>query len=349
MKKTLIALATLAAAGTAFAQSTVTISGVLDVSAASVTGSGTTATTKIQSINANRGSATSAINFNIVEDLGGGMKAQAFYALDPRKIINDPAAQWERAETYVGLSGGFGNIRLGSINTAALSVNGAGGPFGTATGGAFAEIQTAAGGAVRFANSMRYDAPTFVPGLALNLTYAPGNKDATSGGALPTVSDVGVAYTSGPLQVSFSSLTRSATVAQDAVASTATTAGGSVGSAAVAAGVKTTFNSIAANYTIGSLRLMAGVGKGDMGGATKDTDLVRFGATYTMGAVALHAQYNSVEIGNAANNKRSATGVRADYSLSKRTAVYAGYEAYDSGAATANKRNTALVGVRHSF
>jgi predicted porin len=330
----------------------VTISGVLDVSAASVTGSGTTATTKIQSINANRGSATSAINFNIVEDLGGGMKAQAFYALDPRKIINDPAAQWERAETYVGLSGGFGNIRLGSINTAALSVNGAGGPFGTATGGAFAEIQTAAGGAVRFANSMRYDAPTFVPGLALNLTYAPGNKDATSGGALPTVSDVGVAYTSGPLQVSFSSLTRSATVAQAATAAATTGLSSSVsalGTAAVDAGVKTTFNSIAANYTIGSLRLMAGVGKGDMGGATKDTDLVRFGATYTMGAVALHAQYNSVEIGNAANNKRSATGVRADYNLSKRSAVYAGYEAYDSGAATANKRNTALVGIRHSF
>ena len=347
MSSNVAALAALAAAGTAFAQSTVTISGTLDVSAANVSGNNTTATTKVQSINASRGSATSGINFNIVEDLGGGLKAQAFYSIDPRAIINDSTAAFGRHETYVGLSGGFGNLRLGSINTANLSVLGAGGPFGTATGSGFAEIHTAGGGAVRFANSMRYDAPTTIPGLGINLTYAPGNKDALAGGALPTVSDLGVSYTSGPLQVSFSSLSRSATNAQDAVASTASTAGGSVGSAAVAAGVKSTINSIAANYTVGALRIMGGVAKGDMGSAATDTDTTRIGATYTMGAVALHVQQATLQIGTAA--KRTATGVRADYALSKRTTAYAGYEAYDSGASTANKRNTALVGVRHTF
>lgn len=329
-----------------------TISGIVDIAAATVSGNGTTATTKLNSINASRGSATSAINFNIVEDLGGGMRAQGFYSIDPRAIINDSTANFGRHEAFVGLSGGFGNIRLGSINTASLAVNGAGGPFGTATGSAFADIQTVAGGAVRFANSIRYDAPTFVKGLSANVTYAAGNKDATSGGANPQVTDLGLAYTNGPLQVSFSNLTRSATVAQNEVAGTDSVSGNvilTLGTAAVPAGVKTTFNSIAANYTMGALRVMGGIGKGDMGSAAADTDLMRVGASYTMGAVALHAQYSTLEIGNAANNKRTATGLRADYALSKRTTTYVGYEAYDSGAVRNSKRNTAMIGVRHNF
>jgi predicted porin len=332
----------------------VTISGILDISVAEVSGNGQTAVQKGTFIGANRGSATSAINFNIVEDLGGGLKAQAFYAFDPRAIINDPAAQWQRAESYVGLSGGFGNIRLGSINTANLSVLGAGGPFGTATGSGFADIHTAGSGAVRFANSMRYDAPTIVKGLGINVTYAPGNKDAASGGALPETTDLGLSYTNGPLNVSFSSLSRSATEAQAATAAATSGLSSSVsalGTAAVTAGVKSTINSIAANYTIGALRVMGGVAKGDMGSAATDTDTTRIGATYTMGAVALHVQQATLQIGT--NAKRKATGVRADYALSKRSVAYVGYESYDQGSAIAsglgNKRNTAMVGVRHSF
>jgi predicted porin len=351
MKKTLIALAAVAVSSAAMAQ--VTISGLLDVSVATVGGDATTATTKGTFINASRGSATSGINFNITEDLGGGMKAQGFYSIDPRGIINDPAAQVGRHEAYVGLSGGFGNIRMGSVNTASLSVLAAGGPFGTATGSGFAEIHAAGGGNVRFANSVRYDAPTLVNGLALNVTYAAGNKDALAGGANPSFTDVGAAFTSGPLQISFSSLSRSATNAQAVVAAKATELDDdnfvltSPGTAAVAAGLKSTVNTIAANYTMGALRLMAGMGKGDMGTAATDNETTRMGATYTMGTVALHVQQATLQIGTAA--KRTATGVRADYALSKRTTAYAGYEGYDSGAATSNNRNTSMVGVRHSF
>jgi predicted porin len=347
----------LAAAGTSFAQSTVTISGLLDVSVANVGGDGQTVSQKGTFVNAGRGSATSAINFNIVEDLGGGLKAQGFWAIDPRANINDPASGIGRHEAYVGVSGGFGNIRMGSVNTASLSVLGASGPFGTAVGGGFAEIHTAAGGNVRFANSVRYDAPEIVKGLALNVTYAPGNKDMTAGasaiaggaGNAPAATDLGVAYTNGPLQLSFSSLSRSAYVDQTLVAP-ATQVGGAAGNAVTAAGVKSTVNAIAANYTIGALRLMGGVTDGDLA-TGQDVKGTRIGATYTMGAVALHVQQATLEIGTAA--KRTATGVRADYALSKRTTAYAGYEAYDQGAAIATglgaNRKTAMVGVRHSF
>ncbi len=357
-KSFIVALAALAATAS-FAQSSVTISGLLDLSYHSVSGNSTNATTKFDSISTSVGSATSAINLNVVEDLGGGLKAQAFYAFDPRNNINNSNAGIGRHEAYVGVSGGFGNIRLGSINTANLQANGAGAVFGTATGSGFAEIQTAAGGGVRFNNSLRYDTPTF-NGFAASVTYTPGNKDALTGGAQPQVTDLGLSYNNGPLAVNFSSLQRSAVDAQAAVSVTApasqVSSGGSVtagtgapgGQAAVTATAKSTFNLIGATYTIGNAKLFAGYGDGDKSGTgSVDSKLTRVGATYTMGAVTLLGSYSTLELGT--DPKRKTTGLRADYALSKRTFAYAGYEAYDSGAASANKRNTAMVGVRHSF
>ncbi len=281
------------------------------------------------------------------------MKAQAFYAFDPRNPINNSAAAIGRHEAYVGLSGGFGNIRLGSINTASLSANGAGAVFGTATGSGFTEIQTAAGGGVRFNNSVRYDTPDF-SGFAASVTYAPGNDDATTGGAQPQVTDLGLTYNNGPLSVSFSSLKRSAVLVQTAVAPTLQVGSG-FGNAASTASVDSTFNSIGVNYAIGAAKVFAGYGKGNKSGligaatgdANVDSKLARVGASYTMGAVTLLGSYTEVELGTAA--KRKTTGLRADYALSKRTVAYAGYEAYDTGATSANKRNIAMVGLRHSF
>jgi predicted porin len=359
MKKTLVALAALAATAS-FAQSTVTLSGTMDLSYANVSGSATSKLTEVNTVSSSIGSATSAINFNAVEDIGGGLKAQAFYAIDPRANINAAAGAVGRHEAYVGLSGGFGNIRLGSINTAALQVNGVSNVFGTATGGAFTNIQQAAGGAIRFDSSLRYDTPTF-NGFSANVTYATGNSDATAGGANQSATDIGLSYSNGPLNIGFSSLQRSASDAQSEVTAVANT---SFTVAAVAAREKSTFNSIAANYAIGNAKVFAGYGKGEKSSPSvtaataatstatatsigQDTTMARIGATYTMGALTLLGQMSDLEIGTAA--KRKATGLRADYALSKRTAAYAVYETYDSGAASANKVDTAAIGVRHTF
>jgi len=347
MKKSLIALAALAATAS-FAQSSVTLSGLIDFSYHSIGGNGADAATKAQSVSTTVGSATSAINFNAVDDLGGGLKGQAFFAIDPRAIANDSTGAFGRHEAYVGVSGNFGNLRLGSINTASLGVNGVSNVFGTATGGAYAWIESAAGGAVRFNRSVRYDTPVF-NGFSANLTYAPGNDDAsvtTYAGATPIgqeVTDLGLNYSNGPLNIAFSSLQRSAVT----------------GSTNANTNVKSTYNSIAANYTIGALKVFAGYADGDKSSQTPttvnivtttgglDSKVNRVGATYTMGAVTLLGQYSTAEIGTAA--KRKATGLRADYALSKRTTAYAVYEAFDTGATSANKINTAAVGVRHSF
>ncbi len=326
-----------------------TISGLLDLSYHTVSGNGTTATTKLNSVGASVGSATSAINFNVLEDLGGGMKAQAFYAFDPRAIINNNTAAIGRHEAYVGLSGAFGGIKLGSPNTAALNTYGAGSPLGTATGSAYANIETASGGAVRYNNSVRYDTPAF-NGFGASLTYVPGNKDALTGGAVPQVTDLGLSYANGPLNVNASSMKRSATGAQDAVAAntSADTTANTLGSDAVAAAAASTYNSIGANYAIGAAKVFAGYAKKTTDGSTADITVTRLGANYTMGAVTLIGQYARAETTGTAAIKK-ATGLRAEYALSKRTATYVAYEAYDTGAASASKTNTAAVGVRHTF
>jgi predicted porin len=164
-----------------------------------------------------------------------------------------------------------------------------------------------------------------------------------AGGATPQATDLGLTYANGPLAVSFSSLSRSATDAQALVAAKTT----ALEVAAVAATAKSTYNTISANYAIGAAKLFGGYSKGSKsatGGL--DSEVTRFGASYKMGAITLIGQYAQAEIGT---EKRKATGLRAENALSKRTTAYVAYEAYDSGKATANKMDTMAIGVRHAF
>jgi predicted porin len=121
MKRSLLALAALTAfAGAASAQSTVTLFGVVDVSAMSVS-NGSAKTTKTL---AQDGVNSSRIGFRGVEDLGGGLRA-GFHiegAFGPDTgcggsgTLGTPSTcagqTWQRRST-ASLIGGFGEIRLG--------------------------------------------------------------------------------------------------------------------------------------------------------------------------------------------------------------------------------------------
>src|SRR4051812_3948147 len=133
MKKTLIALAALATAGVASAQSSVTLFGVVDLSYENVH----TAAGRVSGL-APSANSSSRLGFRGVEDLGGGMSASFWLeaAIAPQSGIsssgttgnnqNPPAAgatplfngatagglTFNRRST-VSLSGGFGEVRLG--------------------------------------------------------------------------------------------------------------------------------------------------------------------------------------------------------------------------------------------
>ncbi len=382
MKKTLIALAALAATAS-FAQSTVTISGILDFAGASV--SGTQAIAKGSTFSTTTGtSSTSVLRFIAVEDLGGGMKATAQYNFDPRTLSNDSLAVTNntqgtagasnqvgntatglaRDELFVGISGGFGNLRLGSPNSIGLNSFQAASPLGTGigsayTGGGTAGTMTNSYVQTRYSRSVRYDSPV-MNGFSASVLYAPGNDQAavaasttTSGGqsALLTpnareATEFGLNYANGPLTVSYANIAQSA--------QTNPTGWYAVGTGNL---VKTSMNLLNANYKFGAATTVyAGWYDGDALASTTSATKVegyRLAVKQTVGAVDLVAQYTEQKTG-ATKTKSTVTGLRADYNLSKTAAVYLGYEDWDTGTAYANSTSTGTrkitaVGLRKSF
>lgn len=132
MKKNLVALATLAAAGVASAQSSVTLFGILDASVSHYATKSVFQPTnpsqaaplvppagqkQSQTVLANSGYNTSRLGFRGTEDLGGGMAAGFWLEAglnndDGRGSSSAGDLQFNRRST-VSLSGDFGELRLG--------------------------------------------------------------------------------------------------------------------------------------------------------------------------------------------------------------------------------------------
>ena len=143
MKKSLVALAALAVAGVASAQSSVTLFGVVDASVSSYSNKSDLAIPSLtnpflvdsikvkRTVLANSGYNSSRLGFRGTEDLGGGLAA-SFWLEAP--ISNDDGQQgvatFARRST-VSLSGGFGELRLGRDYTPTFWNDTVFDPFGT--------------------------------------------------------------------------------------------------------------------------------------------------------------------------------------------------------------------------
>ncbi|MGJ7484764.1 porin [Variovorax sp. LT2P21] len=135
MKKSLVALAVLAAAGAASAQSSVTLFGIVDAGISYTDAKTNTATGSVKQSQyglSNSGYNSSRLGFRGTEDLGGGLAAgfwlEAPLGNDNGTISN--AAFFNRRST-VSLSGGFGEIRLGRDFTPTFWNDTTFDPFGT--------------------------------------------------------------------------------------------------------------------------------------------------------------------------------------------------------------------------
>ena len=121
MKKSLIALAVLAASGASFAQSSVSVYGIADIWFGQTSGS---APTVSQTVLNSGGVSGSRWGLKGSEDLGGGLKANFLleqgFALD----TGVSGAGFNR-QAYVGFSGGFGEVKLGNVYTAYDDISGA--------------------------------------------------------------------------------------------------------------------------------------------------------------------------------------------------------------------------------
>jgi len=112
MKKSLIALAALAAT-TAFAQSSVTISGQLDAGFSSVKlGNNATQDQMNTGIHG-----ASRLRFVGTEDMGGGNKANFWLEMQPNFQTGSVSGDLFNRGAWLGLQGGWGELRLGRQGT----------------------------------------------------------------------------------------------------------------------------------------------------------------------------------------------------------------------------------------
>jgi len=385
MKKSLIALAALAATAS-FAQSTVSISGLIDAGYRWTDAAGTKST----GLSGSGNSATTVLTVAGSEDLGGGLKANFQLQLTPdfingggvagTTVQSDGKALVSTAQqAFVGLSGGFGEVQAGRVNSNALDAWGVGSAFGTALGSGYgsagniytrysstgtATVQSAP---TRFNGAIRYISPNF-NGFTGSLLVVPKAASTKS----QSVTDFGLKYSNGPLNVAFAS---QEIKQYGAAASSFTTGIGSgatsgdpaettdaayVTGAPLADGTSNKLNALSANYTIGAATVYGALWT-EKQNTTLATDArgQMIGVKYVIGATSLFASYGRNNDKTEANLDKKIYGLGADYALSKRTALFARYENRKTD--TANvfegtpyrgaeaKTTTTSIGVRHTF
>jgi predicted porin len=313
MKKNILAAAILSSlAGVAMAQS-VNIYGVVDLSLESV--KGTKSVTRVSSDNY----ASSRLGFKGVEDLGDGLKAQFVLETSVKADTgaNGGAATrfWDRS-AWLGLAGGFGEVRLGRIDSSIGLLAGNSAILGAQAYDDLKIAKTFSGDKYRrLDNTITYYIPKFVDGLTAQLQYSTAaGVSGTAGAEASNSSDAGtgkalglnVQYTAGPLGLGLGYI--------DAKTNTSATK-------ATDKGVL-----LYGSYDFGAAKLTGYYEKDSTSGKAEDLTVlgIKVGVPIT---AAFNLQASVAQVKNqemTANNKDDATilAIKGVYTLSKRTAIY---------------------------
>ena len=338
MKKTLIAIAAIAAMGAASAE--VTLYGKLDVGVSSNTKDGTTGQgAQIGSSNYEG----SRIGVKGSSEIASGIKG--IFQLEGGLGATDGSFSNFGREAFLGLTGGFGTVSAGKIWTPydsafndALEYNGFSAMGGAFYGGAHGDNGTDGSGAAK--NSIQYTTPT-MSGLNAVIMYAP-NADATATTSATNYSGFGVNYANGPLSVNFASekvLTKTHIPAADAGLYTSAwilAAGYNLGVATVNVGFES------ANADVSS-----GVTQKDAGSSIGLSVPVSKAVTAAIG----YATETTTQSGKS-DGKTNSTGMQVVYAWNAATAIYAGYRVTDTTAVdstTSVKGTKFATGVRYNF
>jgi len=300
MKKTLIALAALAA-GTAFAQSSVTLYGRVDMALAKTTNVGT-------------GLASAYNNPTIFglkgsEDLGGGLKAN--FGLETNSFDSTGAqaagAAFFGRATWVGLSGNFGDVKLGRKSSLATESQAGFDLEGVSVASAMALAGVSPVvwyGSSRRSSQITYTTPN-LSGFDAALAYI-NNADNGNNGSRTALR---ANYANGPIAAGF--------VAESAATSANRTAYGLAGSYDFGVAKAVIGWDRSENAAVGALLAAPTTNTGSTFAGQEAGQGYYLGVAAPLGATTLGAQYaNNTAVGI------KALEVFANYNLSKRTFVY---------------------------
>ncbi len=379
MKKSLIAIAALAATG-AFAQSSVTVYGVVDAGYTRDSGGLTPGARTVNRLDSGIASG-SRLGFKGVEDLGGGLKAnfvaETGFCADsnanagssagtPSGSANgNPAGFCTGGNAFmgrqatVGLSGGFGAVDLGRQYTPAFVVLTTIDPFATGTAGQIGNLFDSTGGYgaansntgnPRMNNTFKYSTPSF-SGFTGSLAYGFGevNGSNSAGRAMGFNAE----YSNGPVYVGLAyHSARNTVVGAGADQRKNVILGGTYdfGVAKAHFAYGTTKNDIAQGVVLGGTAFSQNNGDGRN---------VMLGVSVPVGAGNIKASYIRHDDKGVNNFDASQIGVGYFYSLSKRTTLYTAYAKISNknggfytvgNAGNGGIGNSAFnLGVRHTF
>jgi predicted porin len=349
MKKLPLAFAVLAAfAGTAAAQSNVTIYGLIDGGIEHQSGGTSGSVNKVTSGVQN----ASRIGFKGTEDLGGGLSAlftlENGFALDTGAALQGGLLFGRQA--FVGLKGDFGAVTLGRQYTPIFtSLCGVIDPFACGLAGNAANLMSqggtaSTGGGPRTNNAIKYAAPV-MSGVLAEVTYGLGEVAGSNSASRTVGGQVG--YTAGPIVVRLAH--NSVNNATSTTKSKVTTLGAKYdfGMAAVHFAYAINKDAVAGNTSV----------------AQADTRDAMLGVSVPFGASTFLASYIRKSDRTTANNDANQFALGYTYALSKRTNLYTSYARIDNTVAnnvtgfyTAGNATDAgsgdrsfNLGVRHTF
>jgi len=348
MKKSLIALAAMAAAGVASAQSSVTLFGIVDATLAHGSGS---VSSKTQLTNS--GYNSSRLGFRGTEDLGGGMSASFWLEAG---LNNDSGAgantntnnqasgstgggglTFNRRST-VSLAGGWGELRLGRDYSPQFWNLTVFDPFGTNGVGTTQTLNSIITGvtAVRASNGIGYFLPPNLGGFYGQVQYYLGENNSVPSATKDDGTGYGVrlGFASGPFNVALA-LSKTNYAAGD---------------------VKQ--DNIGGQWDFGMAKLMAHYSRDSAG--TVDAKGWLIGTLVPVGAGEIRAAYSRYRTDAAGDPTSKKFALGYVHNLSKRTALYATYARVKNSGGASQGLNGAVtganessngydLGIRHSF
>ena len=357
MKKSLIALAVLAASGAAMAQSSVTLFGVVDAAVTRSSASGGAGNRVGLSQGAN---SASRLGFRGTEDLGGGLAAS--FWLEGSVGVDDGSAagySFDRRST-VSLAGPFGEVRLGRDYSPSFWNITTFDPFGTRGVGQALDIAgPGVVNPVRNNNTIGYFLPATLGGFYGQVQYGFGSEPVSTALNDKTGRYMGgrVGFANGPLNVA---------AAYGQTKQIGITNGAVVPGAATGLAPDLKQASIGASYDFGIVKplIYASQNKIENAGFNNKLNTLLIGATAPLGAGELRASVARYDLKNS-NADANKFAIGYGYNLSKRTQVYttvarisnkgaANYAVGGAGLAgvapAAGRNSTGFdIGVRHSF
>ena len=342
MKKSLIALAVLAASGAAMAQSSVTLYGVVDTGLTYSKGE-----ESVYGMTHVGGNVNSRLGFRGVEDLGNGLKAtfnleSGFSADDGTNYMGQDGLAFTRTST-VGLAGNFGEVRLGRMLTTSYLAVSRYDAFGdTGIGASLAWNIPQTGYAPRTENAISYTSPNF-SGFKIGAEYGFGEKQKARDSRY---FGMGATYDNGPLSLGLGYDRLNSNTMDGLLA---------------ASDLKTVH--LGGAYNFGVAKLLAFYKQSKVSNAPKFKTF-GLGVSAPVGAAGeVRASYNNYKISDD-NGKADQLSLGYVHNLSKRTALYGTY-AYiknkdglafqlngamaGAGLKDGEKQHGLQLGVRHAF